>query len=178
MPVHAHLGTRVAEVSLDVDQPWAKRHLRAIETAYGAAPYWRAQRDELARLYAQPWERLAPLAAASAEWLARAAGVTTPARLASSLAVDDDDPTGRLVALCRAVGAGTYLAGGHGARYMDAKRFTEAGIRVLYQAYAHPVYAQQHGDFVPFLSGLDLLLMHGDASLAILRRGDAWTEEP
>ena len=71
-----------------------------------------------------------------------------------------------------------YLAGGHGARYMDAKRFTEAGIRVLYQAYAHPVYAQQHGDFVPFLSGLDLLLMHGDESLPILRRGDAWTEEP
>jgi len=49
---------------------------------------------------------------------------------------------------------------------------------VLYQAYSHPVYAQQHGDFVPFLSGLDLLLMHGDASLPILRRGDAWTEEP
>jgi WbqC-like protein len=178
VPVHARLGTRVAEVSLDVDQPWAKRHLRAIETAYGTAPYWAAQRDELARFYARPWERLAPLAAASAEWLARAAGVTTPVRLASSLAVDDDDPTGRLVALCLAVGADTYLAGGHGARYMEAKRFTEAGIRVLYQAYAHPVYAQQHGDFVPFLSGLDLLLMHGDESLPILRRGDAWTEEP
>ncbi len=178
VPVRAHLGIRVAEVSLDVDQPWAKRHFRAIETAYGEAPYWRSQRDELARLYARPWERLAPLAAASAEWLARAAGVTTPARLASSLAVDDDDPTGRLVALCLAAGADTYLAGGHGARYMDAKRFTEAGIRVLYQAYAHPVYAQQHGDFVPFLSGLDLLLMHGDESLPILRRGDAWTEEP
>jgi len=74
--------------------------------------------------------------------------------------------------------ADTYLAGGHGARYMDSRRFAEAGVRVLYQAYSHPVYAQQHGDFVPFLSSLDLLLMHGDASLAILRRGDAWTEEP
>jgi hypothetical protein len=104
--------------------------------------------------------------------------VTTPTRLASSFLVDDDDPTGRLVALCKAVGADTYLAGGHGARAMDGKRFADAGIRVLYQAYSHPVYAQQHGDFVPFLSSLDLLLMHGDASLAILRRGDAWTEEP
>src|SRR5207237_2936550 len=127
VPARAHLGTRVAEVSLDVDQPWAKRHLRAIETAYGAAPYWRAQRDELARLYARPWERLAPLAAASAEWLARAVGVTTPARLASSLAVDDDDPTGRLVALCRALGAGPYLAGRHGASELDPKTVPEAG---------------------------------------------------
>ena len=178
VPVHARLGTPIADVVIDRDRPWPARHLRAIKAAYGAAPYWGARREALEALYAQPWERLAAVAVASAELLARAVGVTTPARLASSLALDDDDPTGRLVAVCQAVGADTYLAGGHGARYMDGKRFADAGIRVLYQAYAHPVYAQQHGDFVPFLSGLDLLLMHGDASLAILRRGDAWTEEP
>jgi hypothetical protein len=178
VPVRARLGTSIAEVAVDVDQPWRERHLRAIETAYGRAPHFAARRDALVRLYAEPGERLAPVAVASAELLARAVGVGTPARLASSLAADDDDPTGRLVALCRAVGADTYLAGGHGARYMDRKRFADAGIRVLYQAYSHPVYAQQHGDFVPFLSGLDLLLNHGDASLATLRVGDAWTEEP
>jgi WbqC-like protein family len=178
VPVRARLGTRISDVAIDVEQPWPARHLRVIEAAYGTAPYWSSTRDALARLYAEPWERLAPAAVASAEILARATGVTTPVRLASTITVEDCDPTGRLVALCRAVGADTYLAGGHGARYMDGKRFAEAGIRVLYQAYSHPVYAQQHGDFVPFLSGLDLLLMHGDASLAILRRGDAWTEEP
>jgi hypothetical protein len=178
VPVRVRLGTRIVDVAVDGDQPWAARHWRAIEGAYGEAPYWTSRRATLASLYAEPWERLAPVAAASAEVLARAFGITTPVRPASSLAVDDDDPTGRLVALCRALGADTYMAGGHGARYMDAKRFADAGIRVLYQAYAHPVYAQQHGDFVPFLSGLDLLLMHGDASLSILRRGDAWTEEP
>ena len=178
VPVRARLGTRISDVAIDVEQPWPSRHLRVIEAAYGAAPYWSSTREALGRLYAEPWERLAPAAVASAEILARALGVTTPARLASTIPVDDCDPTGRLVALCQAVGADTYLAGGHGARYMDTKRFAEAGIRVLYQAYSHPVYAQQHGDFVPFLSGLDLLLMHGDESLAILRRGDAWTEEP
>jgi hypothetical protein len=178
VPVRARLGTRIADVSIDVEQPWPARHLRAIEGAYAAAPYWPSVRDALGQLYAEPWDRLAPTAVASAQVLAQALGVTTETRLASSFVVDDDDPTGRLVALCKAVGADTYLAGGHGARYMDGKRFADAGIRVLYQAYSHPIYAQQHGDFVPFLSGLDLLLMHGDASLAILRRGDAWTEEP
>jgi WbqC-like protein family len=178
VPVRARLGMRIADVAIDGEQPWPTRHLRAIERAYGEAPYWRASRDALAACYAERWECLAPAAVASAELLAREIGVSTPTRLASSLPIDDDDPTGRLVALCRAVGADTYLAGGHASRYMDATRFAAAGIRVLYQAYSHPVYAQQHGDFVPFLSGLDLLLMHGDASLGILRRGDAWTEEP
>ena len=88
--------------------------------------------------------------------------------------MDDGDATGRLVEICKAVGADTYLAGGHGARYMDGARFTEAGIRVLHQHYEHPVYTQQHGEFVPFLSGVDLLLTHGDESLPILRRGDSW----
>ena len=178
VPVRARLGTRISDVTLDVEQPWPARHLRVIERAYADAPYWGSLRDALVPLYTESWERLAPTAVASAQVLARAVGVTTPTRLASSLPVDDDDPTGRLVALCQAVGADTYLAGGHGARYIDGKRFDDAGIRVLYQTYSHPVYAQQHGDFVPFLSALDLLLMHGDASLAILRGGDAWTEEP
>ena len=178
VPVHARFGTRIADVTIDVEQPWPARHLRAIEHAYGAAPHWPSTRDALTQLYSECRQCLAPTAIASAELLARAMGVTTPIQLASSLPVGDDDPTGRLVALCRAVGADTYLAGGHGATYMERKGFADAGIRVLHQAYSHPVYAQQHGDFVPFLSGLDLLLMHGDASLAILRRGDAWTEEP
>ena len=178
VPVRVRLGTRIADVAVDCEQPWASRHLNALEHAYADAPCWGVHRDALATLYEHAASRLSPIAMASAEWLARAVGIRTPVRLASSLAVDDDDPTGRLIALCRAVGADTYLAGGHGGRYLDGTRFAEAGIRVLYQSYAHPVYAQQHGDFVPFLSTLDLLLMHGDASLAILRRGDAWSEEP
>ena len=39
---------------------------------------------------------------------------------------------------------------------------------------AHPVYAQLHGEFVPLLSALDILLMHGDDALAILCRGNTW----
>ena len=178
VPVHARLGTPIAEVTVDARQPWAARHRRAIEEAYAGAPYLARHREALDGLYASPWERLAPLALASAEWLGRAAGVATPARLASTLGVTAADPTERLIGLCRAVGADTYLAGRDGARYMDAGRFEAAGIHVLYQAYAHPKYAQLHGEFAPNLSALDLLLTHGDDALAILRAGDHWSPTP
>jgi hypothetical protein len=178
VPVHAPLGTPIAEVAVDARQPWSARHLRAIEDAYAGAPHLARHREALHRLYAPPWERLAPLAVASAAWLAHAAGVATPARLASTLGVAESDPTGRLIALCRAVGADTYLAGRDGARYMDTGRFEAAGIHVLYQAYAHPKYAQLHGEFAPNLSALDLLLTHGDDALDILRGGDHWSPTP
>ena len=174
VPVHAHLGTPICHVSVDTTQPWRARHLRAIEHAYARAPHLASHHEGLRALLDVPWARLADLAVASATWLAGAIGITTPTRLASSLRVDGDDASGRLVEICKAVGADTYLAGAHGANYMDAERFRAAGITVLYQDYEHPVYPQQHGEFVPFLSGVDLLLTHGDESLPILRRGDHW----
>ena len=178
VPVHASLGTPIGAVGVARDQPWRARHLRAVEDAYGRAPHLEQHRDGLCALYAVDWQGLAPLAVASAEWLAGALGVATPARLASTLRVTSTDPTERLVAICRAVGADVYLAGRDGARYMDLARFTAAGIHVEFQQYKHPEYRQLHGEFVPFLSGLDLLLTHGDDALAILRSGDAWSPDP
>jgi hypothetical protein len=172
VPVHARLGTPIGEVTVDGAQPWGDRHLGAIEEAYAAAPALVRHRDALREIYTTPWERLVPLAVATAQWLAGAIGITTPARLASTIGVASTDPTARLIALCHAVGADTYLAGRDGARYMDGARFAAAGIRVLYQDYAHPTYAQLHGEFAPNCSALDLLLTHGDDALAILRAGD------
>ena len=178
VPVHARLGTPIGAVEVDTAQPWRARHLRAIENAYARAPHLARHHDALRRLYAADWPRLAPLAIATAEWLARSMGIATPARPASALGVSTSDPTERLIALCRAVEADTYLAGRDGAKYVDREAFARAGITVLYQHYKYPEYAQLHGKFAPFLSGLDLLLTHGDDALPILRSGDTWLPDP
>jgi WbqC-like protein family len=178
VPVHASLGEPISAITIDRSRPWPARHLRAIEHAYARAPALSAYRDELRRFYATPWTRLAALATDSARWLARAFGITTPLRLASELSeglAPPSTPTGRLVSLCRAAGADTYLAGEHGAAYMDLSEFTRAGIGVLAQRYEHPVYPQVHGEFVSHLSALDLLLTVGEGAFAILRAGDRWT---
>ncbi len=174
VPVHAPLGTSLADVTIRTSEPWARRHLATVSHAYARAPYFGRYRDSLAALYAEPWQRLAPLAIATVRWLGAALGVDTPVCLASELPVSTAHPTDRLVELCRAVGATTYLAGADATRYMDLTRFSRAGIAVVGQRYEHPVYAQPYGDFVPFLSVLDLLLLHGDGSLVTLRTGDSW----
>ena len=178
VPVHASLGTPISAVTIDSSQAWPARHLRAIEQAYARAPGLARHGEELRRLYATPWTHLAPLATASAQWLARALGIATPLRLASELLGATDasslGATARLVALCRAAGADTYLAGPHGAGYMDLAEFAAAGIAVLAQRYEHPRYAQLHGEFVPHLSALDFILTAGDRAFAILEKGNGW----
>ena len=178
VPVRAKLGTPIRDVMVDSGQPWRARHVAAIESAYNGAPCWGRYRDELHALYDRDWPRLAPAAIASAEWLAGKLGLTTPTRLASDIELPETPPgdaTARLVALCRAAGADTYLAGRDGARYMDIGQFTAAGIAVETQQYEHPIYKQEHGEFVPSLSTLDLLLMHGDEALGVLSGGSTWS---
>jgi hypothetical protein len=145
-----------------------------VRLAYARAAYVDEYGARLAELVASPWTTLTPLAIATATFLAEAFGVRTPTRLASELGPTRDDPTLRLVDLTRAVGGDTYLAGRDTAAYARLEAFREAGITVRRQAYTHPVYAQLHGEFVPFLSALDLLLMCGPAGLEILRGGDAY----
>jgi len=177
VPVRASLGTPIKDVTIDESQPWPGRHLRMIEHAYAKAPCWPRWRDQIRTFYDGHWTRLAPLAADSAIWLARELDIAVPTRLSSQIALPEGDPkdaTARLVALCQAVGADTYLAGADSS-YMDLDQFAAAGISVETQHFEHPTYAQEHGKFEPFLSALDLLLMHGDQALGILRGGSTWS---
>ncbi len=174
VPVHRQQDTLIRDVRVDLGQPWARRHAHAVRLAYARADYADAHCDRLAALLEGEWTSLAALAIATAEFLAGAFGIRTPARLASDLGPTREDPTLRLVDLTRAVGGDTYLAGRDAMAYARPGDFAAAGVKVLQQAYSHPIYAQLHGDFVPFLSGLDLLLTHGSAGLEILRSGDAY----
>jgi len=178
VPVRAKLGTPIRDVLIDSSQNWRARHLATIENAYNGARGWRRYREELQAFYDRPWDRLAPVATASAEWLAGKLGVTTPTRLASEIELPAEaraDATARLVGLCRAVGADTYLAGRDRASYMNIGQFEAAGIAVETQQFEHPVYRQEHGEFAPLLSTLDLLLNHGDEALGILNEGSRWS---
>ena len=178
VPVRARFGTVIRDVPVDDAQPWPRRHLATIEQAYARSPYLAHHRDALHELYGRKWTHLGALASASAEWLVRRLGVRTPVRLASELGATSSDPTARLVEVCRAVGGTTYLSGPDGVKYVDRATFAAAGLTVLQQRYEHPEYRQAHGPFVPFLSALDILLMHGDHALSLLRAGDHWDVVP
>jgi len=79
----------------------------------------------------------------------------------------EGDRNERLVNICRHFGATTYVSGEAARGYLDEALFARHAIRVEWQQYAPPVYPQLHGEFVPYLSALDLVLNCGDASALI-----------
>lgn len=177
VPVRQRFGQRIDEVRLNQTVSWQARHLRALELHYARAPYCARYLPELCALYEQPWERLSPLNVAVIRWLLRAFGITTPIRLASEWPAREE-PTDRLVDLCRAVRATSYLAGPGADAYLDTARFEASGVRLEMQTFRHPVYRQLYEPFEFNLSGIDLLLLQGPEALATLRRARSAMEEP
>ena len=72
--------------------------------------------------------------------------------------------------ICRHFGADCYISGDAAKDYLDSELFAANGVRVEWQEYQHPVYPQLHGDFLPYLSALDMVLNTGATSQKIIKR--------
>ncbi len=169
VPVLQHFGQRIDEVLINPTATWKAQHLRALDMHYARAPYRNRYLAQLRELYSAPWNKLSDLNKATVQWLLDAYGITTPVHRAADYAARDE-PTDRLIDLCRAVGATEYLAGPGAEHYMDKPRFESSGVRLDIQAFQHPIYRQAYEPFEPNLSALDLLLMQGPDALTTLRQ--------
>lgn len=193
VPIIDRFPERIDCVEVNGATDWQRKHCQALRLHYGRAPFWEPLGPELTALLERPWSRIAELNVAVADLLCRHLGIRTTRVLASSLPACAgaclpsqgrdrqgadrsvrEDPTDRLIDLCRAVGGTAYLTGQSGPAYMDLGRFAEAGIAVEIQAYRHPEYPQRYQPFVSHLAVVDLLFNCGPESLNILRSGRRW----
>lgn len=146
-----------------MDSSWAPKHWRAIQHAYGKAPFIGRYAEILKRFYdeAAEVETLSEVNRIFLKGLCGILGIETV--LSSSAGYElSDGKTDRLFGICRQAGADCYLSGPAARDYLDEAQFRESGIAVEWMDYAgYPDYDQLHGDFDPKVSILDLLLNVG-----------------
>jgi hypothetical protein len=169
VPVLHKFPQLITEVGVDNAAPWGRKHFQALISNYHAAPFFASHRPFFEDLYARRWDRLVDLSLAALRYLITALGIETRVVLASELTTEGTS-TARLVSICRALGADTYISGAGAHDYLDSGLFESAGIRVEFQEFRCPKYPQQFDGFEPNLSVVDLLLNCGDDALAVLRR--------
>lgn len=174
VPVHAPHGCRIDEVRL-ADAASLARVGKTIEQCYRKAAafgqVWPALQEDLARPTDSLEELNRRLFSSTLESLGSSVNVVR----SGDLGPLPEDPTDRLVEICRAVGATRYLAGRGGHNYLRTEAFDAAGIRVLWQDFdpASAAYPQTGPGFVPGLSVLDCLLNVGPEE-AGRRIREAW----
>lgn len=153
------------------DTDWRQKNINLLMQNYRNSPYFLEIIGKIKNLYSRPFSRLLDLNMASITLLMELFDIRIPLIYSSEL-----NPSGSknelLVDLLQKVGATHYLSGIGARDYIDADFFLRSEIQLIWQEFNHPTYAQQFGNFLPYLSALDLLFNCGiDASRKILRGG-------
>ncbi len=163
---------RVCDVTIARNVQWRKKHLRSLHLNYAKAPYYKKYIDIFEEIYSREWVYLAELDIYCISQLAWCLGINEKPVIRSSSLNIQGDTLERLVRVCQHFEADIFYEGAAGRNYIDTHYFAKQGITVQYQNYHHPVYNQLYGEFVPYLSVIDLLFNHGDESLSILLGGN------
>jgi hypothetical protein len=161
-------GQKILDVRIDNRSPWARKHIDAIAQNYARAPFVRTYLPQLKEVLSKPWESLLDLDIAVVDLIGNWLGICRPMVRASELNIVGEK-SDRLLNICRNLGADRYLSGDSAQDYLDLAIFSEAGVKVEWQSYRHPVYPQLHGEFLPYMSALDLVLNAGPESQNILK---------
>lgn len=171
VPVHQKtLEQTVNETEIDGEH-WVRKHLKSLELNYAKAAYLGAILPEL-RAHLEAGEtRLSALNERLMRWVMDAMEIRTDICRSEDIP-HDGDPTKKLVDICKATNATTYLSGPAAKAYLDESRFADNGIAVQWFDYGpYPDYRQQHGPFEPRVSVIDLLLNCGTAAAGYLSQG-------
>jgi WbqC-like protein family len=173
VPVRHHgLGQPcIIDVEIDSGAPWARKHVGTLKQFYAKSPFTRHYLPELEELLTRPWTRLVDLDIAVVALLAKWFGLNPRIYRSSEQGIAGEQSE-RLLRLCEHFGATRYLSGSAARDYLDVGLFKGRGVDVAWQDYRHPEYPQQYGDFVPYLSAIDLLLNCGEESRTILESGN------
>jgi hypothetical protein len=151
----------INEIEIAWEQPWAERHLRAIQQSYGKAEYFKQYSGWLEEVYCRRPERLADFTIPVTIELARKLGICHTRFLRSSELKANGQKTDRLIEILSQIGTTHYISGPSAKSYIEDEKFQAAGITLEYMEYNYPEYSQLYPPFDPYVSILDLLFMTG-----------------
>lgn len=157
----------VKDVILDNRENWRRKHLNSLKLNYGKAAYFEEYIGIFEECYSREWELLLDLNIELISKICSVLGIKREIKLSSDLGISGDRIE-RLVKICKHFGADEFYEGKAGENYLDENVFLEQGITLKYQDYKHPEYRQLYGEFVPYMSVVDLIFNEGERSLKIL----------
>ena len=173
---HEHLFTvplkdasqnkRINEVHLADDPKWRSKLLKTIEQGYRKAPYYQAVMPITEKIVNFATDSIADLVYASLLELNQYIGLTTRLVQSSSIYNNADlKAQERILDICRQEGATGYINPIGGIELYDKPTFAQAGINLNFIKSKRIEYPQFKGDFVPWLSIVDVLMFNDTATV-------------
>jgi hypothetical protein len=174
IPVHSR-GSQtqhipISDIQICWDTPWNEEHWDTLKVAYHHAPYFHNYQPMLEEYYHRRFDLLSDFTIELTMALAQALGITHTQFVRSSTLSVTGTKTDRLLAILQKLGATEYISGPSAQDYIEADKFTAAGITLEYMQYNYPAYEQFYPPYDPQVSILDLLFMTGPNALDLIRK--------
>ena len=158
IPTGTALDRLVCDVRLN-DAHWAQKHWKSLQQFYSAAPYFKRYQAFFEQVYlGTRWDNLSELN----QYLIRRSPAITwhPDALRRFPRLPDTGQEARSADGCSRSSTQTYVSGPAAKSYIDAERFEQAGIELVYKSYeGYPQYAQRYPPFEHSVSIVDLLFI-------------------
>ena len=150
-----------------------RKLLNQIKEAYRKAPHLGPTLALLEKVLIQDERNLFRFLRNSLELTCTHIGITTPLATSSTLGIDDNlHAQDKVIALCSAAGASTYINPIGGTELYKHDDFDKAGIDLRFLRSTSKSYPQLGGDFVPWLSILDVLMFNSPEQVLRMVRTD------
>ncbi len=152
--------TPINRVLLSKSTNWRENNINQIRENYRKAPFFEEIMPYVEELYSFQCDKMIDFNMYSIRMLMKLFDIHTETVFASSL-----NPQGRsnalVVDIVKKLGCHRYLSGTGASDYYDPDVYKNAGVEVLWQDYDPPVYSQQFGEFIPYLSSIDMFFNCG-----------------
>jgi hypothetical protein len=143
---------------------WKKKHIKTFEQFYAKAQFYSQMISLAKNIYSFQSNNIAEFNINACEKIVNSFGLSPKFLKSSELGIAGKS-TERLVNICKELNANIYVTA-HGAlNYLDYDLFEKNKIEVRYINYRFKPWNQQFGDWIQYVTSLDLIAAAGENSI-------------
>jgi hypothetical protein len=166
----------IKDTKIDEGANWREKHIKTIEIAYKRAEFFDEVFPFINPLIMNDITNLSSFNINIIKSICKRIGIKKEFLLSSELQDISGIKDQRVVGICKSIGCHTYLSPSGAAGYINKDsaggEFVKQGVTLFYHNYRPAVYKQLYGEFLPYMSIIDLLFNEGfEKSLEIIRKG-------
>jgi len=163
-----HRQKILTDIEVNNSLPWQRKHWKSILLNYKKAPFFEEYAGFFEDVYLKrEWQYLVDLNDYMLRWFLKVLGIDV--EFVDARDKEFQGSKNELVLdMCIKMGADKYIFGILGKDYADSVSFEKENIKIYFQNYKHPTYPQLHGEFISYLSVIDLLFNCGPDSRRLL----------
>jgi len=170
--IRENLNSNINEIKIKNFPDWKKKHWLTLCQAYLKTPFFKEYCSEFQVIYEKNWDNLSDLNIEIIVKLSKMLKIKEPVIIKSSnLKGLEGKKTDRVLSVLSSLKADEYISTEGTKVYLETDKFIRKGIKLYWYEFKHPVYPQINGEFVPYLSTVDLLFNTGEGSLDYIREG-------